>query len=171
MMLSALEKAAASDMEEIVSLFQGAVDRLNETGIPQWDEVYPHADDIAQDIRDGQLYIARINGRITGVITLNQFADPAYANGNWAYRGPDFMVVHRLCVAADAQGQGVGTQIMKLAETMLRQKGVRSMRLDTFSQNPYSCGMYEKLGFHTVGEALFRKGLFYLMEKDITKDD
>ena len=77
------------------------------------------------------------------------------------------MVIHRLCVSPHMQGQGVGTRMMQMIERMLCKQGIQSIRLDAFSKNPYSLKLYQKLGYSTVGEALWRKGLFYLMEKNI----
>ena len=167
MTLSALEKASAGDRDEIVSLVLAVVERLNQTGIPQWDEVYPNASDVDRDLQKYQLYIARAGGRIAGIITLNRESDPEYQNGDWEYSGPDYRVVHRLCVSPDMQGQGIGGQMMRMTETMLREQGVKSLRLDAFSQNPHSLKLYQKLGYHVTGEAVWRKGLFYLMEKNL----
>jgi len=162
-----LEKATISDKEEILRLFQRAVEHLNTNGIPQWDAVYPHASNVDEDIKTQQLYVTRTDGRIAGVITLNQSFDPEYRNGRWTYQGHAFAVVHRLCVSPDVQGLGVGTNMMRMAEAMLREQGIQSVRLDCFSQNPQSLQLYTTLGYHTVGEALWRKGLFFLMEKNI----
>lgn len=170
MILSALEKASQDDGDEIVTLIHRVVEHLNQIGIPQWDEVYPHASDVEEDIRNGHLYVARAEQRIVGIITLNRFCNPDYQNGNWQYRGPDFAVVHRLCVSPGMQGCGVGTQMMRMAEELLRKSGVKSVRLDAFSLNPYSLRLYEKLNYRVVGEAMWRKGLFYLMEKDIADE-
>ena len=105
------------------------------------------------------------------MITLNRESDPDYANGKWHYQGPEYMVVHRLIVCPSAQGQGVGTRMMRMAEAMLRERGIQSVRLDAFAQNPYSLRLYDKLGYRIAGEAVWRMGLFYLMEKDITVED
>ena len=162
-----LDKATAADKTEILLLFQRAVEHLDASGIAQWDAVYPHASNVEEDIRNGQLYLVRAESRIAGVITLNQSFDPEYRNAKWTYQGKDFVVVHRLCISPDIQGRGMGTRMMRMAEAMLRENGIQSIRLDCFSQNPYSLRLYEKLGYHTVGEAVWRKGLFYLMEKNI----
>lgn len=169
MELSALVRASISDTAEIISLFQRAVEHLNHNGIPQWDAIYPHANHVMEDLANQELYAAHLQGNIAGVITLNQQFDPAYDTANWQYTGDLFAVVHRLCVAPDAQGKGVGTQMMRMAEVMLRKRGMKSIRLDAFSKNPYALRMYEKLGYSITGEAIWRKGLFYLMEKDISK--
>jgi len=170
MILSALEKALSGDRDEIVLLIYNVVAHLNQNGIPQWDEVYPRASDVDEDLQKEQLYIVRAGRKIAGIITLNRESDPEYQNGDWRYRGPDYMVVHRLCVAPDMQGHGIGTRVMRMAEEMLRRNGVKSVRLDAFSQNPYSLRLYEKLGYRVAGEALWRKGLFYLMEKNIASE-
>jgi ribosomal protein S18 acetylase RimI-like enzyme len=169
--ISALENAMPGDRDEIVSLILTVVDHLNRIGIPQWDEKYPCASDVDEDLHKGHLYVARAGQEIAGIITLNKQCDPAYQNGGWLYRGPDHMVVHRLCVAPRLQGHGIGAQMMRMAEKMLRESGMKSVRLDAFSQNPYSLGLYEKLGYRIAGEALWHKGLFYLMEKDISEDN
>ena len=162
-----LDKATAVDKPEILLLFQRAVEHLNASGIAQWDAVYPHASNVEEDIQKGQLYLMRADGRIAGVITLNQSFDPEYQKAKWTYQGNDFAVIHRLCVSPDVQGRGVGTRIMRMAEAMLAENGIQSVRLDCFSQNSHSQRLYEKLGYRTVGEAVWRKGLFYLMEKNI----
>lgn len=165
MEISALEKATPCDREEIVAMIRLATESLNQNGIPQWDEVYPNASNVDADIEKRQLYVVRAGGEIAGIITLNREYDPDYQNGRWEYQGPDYMVVHRLIVSPAVQGQGIGTKIMRMAEEMLKDTGIKSLRLDAFTQNPHSLHLYEKLGYRVVGEAQWRKGRFYLMEK------
>lgn len=167
MQLSALGKAVPGDRDEIVTLIHSVVDHLNRIGIPQWDDVYPNASNVDEDLRKKQLYVVRSQHGIAGIITLNRECDPAYDNGDWTYHGSEFCAVHRLCVAPSMQGQGIGTRMMRMTETMLKEGGIQSVRLDAFSQNPYSLKLYEKLGYRIVGEARWRKGLFYLMEKNL----
>ena len=168
MIIPALKKAAPSDRDEIVSLVRSVVQHLDSLGIPQWDEHYPSSGDVDEDIKQQQLYIIRVNEKIAGMITLNRKSDPEYQNGDWEYEGEDYQVVHRLCVAPDVQGQGVGVRMMHMAEDMLGKNGIKSVRLDAFSLNPYAIKLYQKLGYRKAGEARWRKGLFYLMEKSIT---
>lgn len=56
---------------------------------------------------------------------------------------------------------------MELIESIIQSKGIETIRLDAFSQNPIALRMYENLGYKKVGEVNFRKGLFYLYEKKI----
>ena len=167
MVISALEKALPSDREELIAIIRSATETLNQNGIPQWDDVYPSTANVDEDLRNGQLFVVRAEGKIVGMITLNRHCDPDYQNGDWRYTGPDFMVVHRLIVSPAVQGQGVGAQLMRMAEALLKEQGVQSIRLDAFTQNPHSLRLYEKLGYRITGEAVWRKGRFYLMEKEI----
>ncbi|MCQ2586120.1 MAG: GNAT family N-acetyltransferase [Treponema sp.] len=161
--------ATKNDVTEIFAFVQKAVERMNEQGIPQWDEIYPTADDFASDAEKNQLYVAEIDGKPAACFTLSQECDEAYADGKWTYTGPDFLVIHRLCVNPEFQNQGAGTKVCREIEKIAIAAGMKSLKLDCFTLNPYSQKMYNKLGYKTVGYADWRKGRFILMEK-ILKD-
>jgi ribosomal protein S18 acetylase RimI-like enzyme len=57
--------------------------------------------------------------------------------------------------------------MMQYSEELIQSKGYASIRLDTFSNNHYARYLYESLGYAYVGEVTFRKGLFFLMEKNL----
>ncbi len=167
MKITALQQATADDRDAIVALVHAVVDHLNQNDIAQWDEVYPNESHVDEDLQNRQLYLAKAGGTLAGIITLNRDSDPEYATADWQYNGPDYRVVHRLCVSPALQGQGIGRQMMQLAEAMLKVSGVKSLRLDAFSQNPQALKLYQNLGYRITGTAHWRKGLFYLMEKNI----
>ena len=77
------------------------------------------------------------------------------------------MVLHRLCVHPDFQGQGVARQAMDYLENEVRARGIQTIRLDAFSQNPTALHLYESRGYQKAGEISYRKGLFYLYEKKL----
>lgn len=152
-------------MAEIFTFVKKAVKKMDEQGIPQWDEIYPTADDFAGDAEKNQLYVAVVDGKPAACFTLNQECDEEYKNGEWSYKGPDFLVIHRLCVNPEFQNQGVGTKVCLEIEKIAAAEGIKSLKLDCFTLNPYSQKMYNKLGYKTVGFADWRKGRFILMEK------
>ena len=65
------------------------------------------------------------------------------------------------------RGGGVGRGLMAAVEAWAKQRGYADIRLDAFSQNPHALRMYAGLGYVKRGEALWRKGLFYLLEKQL----
>jgi len=162
-----IRKASISDLKTICDLYNTAIQVMDDNNIHQWDTLYPNEDLLKDDILKNQMYIADIENQIASVFVLNQEYDTEYANGNWKYKDSAFTVVHRLCVNPRFQNQGVGTKTMQTLEKILQREGAESIRLDTFSQNPFALRMYEKLGYRRVGEANWRKGLFYLYEKKI----
>jgi len=157
--------ANIKDSERIYLLYEKAIRVMYEKKIFQWDELYPDQEILREDILNSRMYLGEIKNQIVCVYVLNQQYDDQYKNGEWKYGGPSLMVIHRLCVNPKFQKQGVGTKTMLIIEDSLKQSGIKAIRLDAFSQNPYALRMYEKLGYHKTGEANWRTGLFYLYEK------
>ncbi|MPN16346.1 hypothetical protein SDC9_163685 [bioreactor metagenome] len=162
-----LEKAGMADLDAIVQLFKAAVKALEANNIHQWDEIYPDRETLRGDILAEQMYAVRLNGAITAVCVLNQDYSKEYDDGDWQYKDASFYVVHRLCVNPAFQNQGIGTKTMLLAEAMLREMGIETLRLDAFIPNAASNRMYQKLGYVKTGEVTWRKGRFYLYEKKL----
>ncbi len=160
-------KACMEDLEVINQLFMKAIIEMNRKEIPQWDELYPNKEVLSNDIEENQLFVGEIDSQICSVFVLNKEADKQYVNGDWKYPDSPFYIIHRLCVNPDFQNQGIGTRTLQYIENLLLKKGIEAIRLDAFSLNPYALKMYKSLGYNIVGEARWRKGKFYLMEKYI----
>lgn len=157
--------AQKSDADKIFCIYRDATENMNNQKIFQWDEIYPDKQTIYNDISNKQMTIGVINSETVSAYVLNHNCDSEYACGNWEYKGPQHLIIHRLCVNPKFQNTGIGTATMLHIEDYAKRLGYKSIRLDSFTQNPYACKMYEKLGYKTVGKVVFRKGEFYLMEK------
>lgn len=162
--------ATEEDLDEICLLVKAAIAEMERNEIPQWDEIYPSREDFLNDINAGSLFVGEVsdNGekRIAVIYALNKECDEEYKNGDWKYDG-DFRVVHRLCVHPDFQRRGIARDTLIHIEKQAADLGAKSIRLDVFSLNPFSLRLYEHAGYSKTGEANWRKGLFYLMEKGI----
>ena len=158
-------KANMNDLDAVCSLVKRAVDNMTESGIYQWDEIYPAREDFLSDIEKNQLYAGSVNERIAVVFVINKEYDPEYNDAQWHYDGDNFRVIHRLCVDPDFQRSGIARNTMLYIEELLKSQGVESIRLDTFTQNPRALGLYESLGFYKTGYADWRKGRFVLLDK------
>jgi ribosomal protein S18 acetylase RimI-like enzyme len=106
-----------------------------------------------------------LNNEIVSIFVLSKEFDKEYLKAQWEYKNDDYIVLHRICVKVNFQNKGIGTKTMKMIEEKMKEEGIKSIRLDAFSKNPYSLRMYNKLGYKKVGEANWRKGLFYIFEK------
>lgn len=158
-------KATLDDLEEIYALVSYAVDDLIRKEILQWDEIYPTKEDFRDDINKNQLYVGLTDNQIAVVYALNQESDKEYQNGNWKYPDIPYYVVHRLCVHPNFQHKGIAKHTLLHIEAELLQNDIHAIRLDAFSNNPFSLKLYDSLQYSRVGYADWRKGRFYLMEK------
>jgi GNAT superfamily N-acetyltransferase len=159
------EKANILDLDRIFGIYTRAVEGMNAAGIAQWDELYPTIDIIHSDIAKGELTTVRIGSDIAAVFVINNECDEQYQNGCWQGNASGYSVIHRLCVDPKYQNRGLAKTIMMHIEQVLHAANCESVRLDAFSRNPYALRLYTALGYKTVGEVRWRKGLFYLMEK------
>lgn len=162
-----LQKAELHNLQEIVTLFKEATMHMNESGIPQWDEIYPDEEVLLEDIVKGELLLLKKDGHIVACAVVNEDQGDDYETGCWNFTEGKVAVLHRLCVHPKAQGNGVGKKTVQLVENLARSGGYQILRLDAFSLNPSARHMYEVLGYTYAGEVTYRKGLFHLMEKQL----
>ena len=158
-------KADINDLEEIYSLYQNAIIAMEKDNIHQWDEIYPDKDILKEDITKNQMYIGKTDNKIAVCFVLSEECDEEYKNGKWQWPDSKFCVIHRLCVNPKFQNQGIATQTMEYIEKLCKEAGYDSIRLDCFTENPYSRKLYDKAGYSVVGYADWRKGRFELREK------
>lgn len=158
-------KAVKSDLADICAVYRAAIRYLDDQGIDQWDDIYPSAKEILEDIENNEMYLGVTDG-IACAFTLNTKHDSEYDSGAWQYPNAHYCVIHRLCVNPASQGNGIGTEAMCYIENLQKNK-FEAIRLDAFSQNPTALHLYEKLGYRRAGEVRFRKGSFYLYEKKL----
>ena len=160
-------KADISQLEEIFSVYSAAIETMEKADIHQWDEIYPTKEDIAQDIQKEQMYIGKKGQNITVCFTLSEEYDEEYKNGDWKWPDSKFIVIHRLCVNPVFQNRGIASKTMKFIEKLSKSADYDSIRLDCFTENPYSRKLYDKAGYSVVGYADWRKGRFELREKKL----
>ncbi len=160
-------KADINDLEEIYSLYQNAIITMEKDNIHQWDEIYPDKDILKEDITKNQMYIGKTDNKIAVCFVLSEECDEEYKNGCWKYTDSRFNVIHRLCVNPLFQNQGIAAKTLEYIENLSKSERYDSIRLDCFTQNPYSRKLYDKAGYSITGYADWRKGRFELREKKL----
>jgi ribosomal protein S18 acetylase RimI-like enzyme len=158
-----IRPARLNDLPNVMELVRSCVRYMESEGIDQWDEFYPDEATCSGDIERHELFLLERDSRISGIITLNEFQEPAYREVSWHYSGKA-LVVHRLAVDPSCQGQGIARELMQFACESARQQRYATIRLDAFAGNPRAVAMYKRLGYRRAGSVLFRKGLFYCFE-------
>ena len=150
-----------------MELIRECVQHLIASGSDQWDDVYPDAGTIAEDMRSGSLYMAMESSACAGVVVLNEMQSPEYGSIRWLSDGPRVLVVHRLAVRPDRQGCGIAGAMMDFAEQYAAANQYDSIRLDAYTGNPRALALYEGRGYVCTGQVCFsrRKLPFNCYEK------
>jgi ribosomal protein S18 acetylase RimI-like enzyme len=159
--------ATMQDLPAAMDLVGACVSHMESQGIFQWDEIYPNSGTLQKDIESHTLYIAGANGRVCGIMALNEYQDPEYATIEWVYGGEKILVVHRLAVDPLLWRRGIATRLMDFAEQHAEARGYAAIRLDAFLDNPGSVALYDRRGYRNAGIVRFRKGLFCCFEKEV----
>ncbi|MGI4883621.1 MAG: GNAT family N-acetyltransferase [Janthinobacterium lividum] len=162
-----LRRATAADLPAVLALVRAVVPLMNASGNFQWTNEYPNEAVFRRDIERQHLWVAEHLGALEGVAALTQDQDPEYADADWDAAEPA-LVTHRLAVAPAAQGRGVAGALLAQAEREARALGLRTLRVDTNSENAATQRLFPKLGYRFAGEIrlAFRPGLrFFCYEK------
>jgi len=154
------------DLPQIETLYQEIVVALHHEGIDQWDEIYPSRAVIEEDLIRREMFVFFCEQPLAAM-TLSTYQDKEYLNVNWTYRQGRVLVLHRLCVSPAYWGQGIAGLMMDFAERWGMVQGFSALRLDAFTANPRSLGLYHGRGYRLAGQILFRKGLFNCYEKKL----
>ena len=155
--------AVGEDVAGVMGVLRRVVPMMRAAGNLQWDDAYPNAEVFERDIELGQLWVAEIDGAIAGVAALTSDQEPEYAEVGWDIEEPA-VVVHRLAVDPAFRGMGVAGALMRKAEDVAMERGIRVLRVDTNTLNEASQRLFPKLGYALVGEIglEFRPGLRFL---------
>ncbi len=164
--------ARGEEIETIWPMVTRAVTHMNALGNPQWGEDYPTRSHYETDLSRGELYAAREEGHILGVVCLNSREAPEYASLPWRYPGPA-LVIHRMAVGPEAQGRGVGRALFTFAEAEAKARGLGTIRADTYACNTRMQALFRGLGYEDVGFVRFgrpsREEEYPCFEKRLTR--
>ena len=164
-----IRKANCEDLKNIMKMYNSCVRGMIKNNIDQWDESYPSAENISNDLNSKTYYVAETNGEIVGGINIDQIQDKTYLDVNWKDTSDSFLVVHRLAVKEDFWYKKIGKSLMQFAEKLVVKKNLKSIRLDTYSGNPKAMYFYKKMGY-TLLEKIYlkpNKNEYYCFEKII----
>lgn len=114
---------------------------LNYTAVAQDDAV------TARRARKGTCLVAERDGRLVGTLA---FHGKDLASECVWFRRDDVVVLEQFAVEPDAQGQGVGSELMDEAERRARASGARFAVGDTAGPAAHLIAMYEARGYAVV---------------------
>jgi ribosomal protein S18 acetylase RimI-like enzyme len=163
-----IRPANIEDLEGVLAIVRKATRRMDNLGIPQWDDIYPNRSILQTDIEHQHMQVIESEGSIAGFTTLSEEQPPEYSAVSWLYPGR-ILVVHRLTIAPEHQGKNFASRLMDSAEEEAASRGYDAIRLDAFTQNPVAMSLYERRGYRKAGTVRFRKGIFFCYEKKLNR--
>lgn len=147
--------ATEADLPPLMVVVKEAVAHMNQLGNPQWGANYPNIEHYQEGLDAGHLYVVEDEkGTLLGAAVFNTAEDETYKAISWSV-APPAMVVHKMVVSPSAQRQGVATAFFDHCEGMARERGIASVRLDTYTKNDRMQGLLKKRGYTHVGHVHF----------------
>ena len=146
--------ALPDDLERICTIIRQAQAQMRLRGSRQWQNGYPAAAHITDDIDRGYGHVLCTHtGLVVAYGAVVFDGEPAYAeiDGTWLDQAP-YVVLHRLAVAQEVKGQGIATEFMRRTMTLARERGTGSFRIDTNFDNRCMLRLLAKFGFVRCGE-------------------
>lgn len=159
-------KADENDFDVVYSMMIRARDKLYSEKIFQWNEKYPNAAMILNDIKSRNTFLVKNEAKVIAFFTANSICeDNVHNHIKWQCNDDNWIILHRLCIDPQYQNIGLGQEILKAFELHVEQLGFKSIRIDVFSTNTAAIHIYENFLYMRVGEAICERGLFYIYEK------
>lgn len=149
-----IRKTVQTDIPVVMEIIGDAQTYLRSCGVEQWQDGYPTAAVIAEDIEKGISYVATENSEIIGTAAISFDGEPNYAeirNGGWLNDEP-YAVIHRIAVGNRHRSRGAAANMMLFAERLCEERGVGSIRIDTHADNKSMQRLLERLGYEYCGE-------------------
>lgn len=165
-----IRKAESRDLAEVMEIIVRCTQELRDNGILQWDDVYPDAAVLEDNLRAGTLYVIPQDGACQAAVCLNEEQPEEYGFLPWTYGSGRVLTIHRLCVHPDWQGQGLASRLLAFAEEHAAGHGYAAIRFDVYSGNPRALALYERHGYQRVEGAVYfprRELPFYCYEKEV----
>lgn len=168
------ELGKPSDIDELEKLYNDLNDYLAAgVNYPGWKKgLYPVRQNAIDGIKDGNLYVAKHNGKIVGSIILSHEPEPAHLKVKWEFESDysNVFIIYTFVVHPEFLKCGVGKALMEFSIEHGRKSQAKSIRLDVYESNIPAIRLYEKYGFKyidTVDLGLGKYGLnwFRLYEK------
>ena len=164
-----IRKANKSDLDNIMLMYKSCVKGMLTNNIDQWDTTYPNSGVIIEDLIAQAYFVAIENEIIIGGINIDQNQDPTYLPIDWKDKTNQFLVVHRLGVMQEFWNKKIGKDLMLFTENLVKERGLKSIRLDTYSGNTKAMEFYRRLGYRELGIINLKpnKNEYYCFEKII----
>lgn len=153
-------KSVKADVDQIMKIIKQAQDYFKQQDIDQWQNNYPNEDVINNDIANKDSYVLEKDGSIVATAVISFEKEKTYekiCDGQWVTNN-DYAVIHRIAVDDTYKGSGFSNIIIKNAEEMCIEKGIKSIKVDTHEENKSMQKFLKKNNFKYCGVIYLEDG-------------
>lgn len=153
-------KSKLSDIDEMMKIVEAGKALLKSQNINQWQMGDPNRERLVNDMAEKIGYVLCEGEKILGICAIIFGEDKSYGeiDGKWLSDEKNYATVHRMAVAEDCHGKGIGVEIYKQAEKIAKLNGAKSLRADTHHDNAAMQKTLIKSGFSPCGTIHLKGG-------------
>ncbi len=153
-----IRRAGMSDMDAVAEVFRQARAFMASLGNPQWQDGFPDADFLKDNISAGNFRLVLSSGETAAVFSVLDYdSDYDVIEGEWLTAG-NYLALHTVAVADKFRGAGLARFILKNIADVARSLGKTSVRMDTHEKNLPMQRLMLSEGFELCGKLEVRNG-------------
>lgn len=149
-----IRTADIADYDNVRDFYYDMTDELEHAEYsPQWKkDEFPTQEYLLGAIKNNELYIGEIDGRIASCMVINHEYSEGYRDVKWSVEASDqeLLIIHLLGVRRMYSGQGIARQMIGKVIDFAREKNIKAIRLDVIEENVPAAIVYTRLGFKYI---------------------
>ena len=153
-----LRHARREELEAVYRLYRSSVGREG----CAWDEDYPGELELRQDFTGNNLYVLTDDNSVLGAVSV---VDPPELGDEDIWCCKSYAEIARVAVDAPFSGRGYASFMLRELFSILKERGIESIRLSVSQGNPAALRLYQKLGFRFLKRKELYGGEYFLCEK------
>ena len=151
-----LNQAEIEDFDAIIAFYDDVTERTPDmTVYARWSKrKHPTLEGIKAYIEEGSMYFYKEQSVIVGAMAVTMYQSEDYHSIEWSQQVSDdkVAVLHILAINPDYQKKGIGSEMVREAINLAKEKGMKAIRLDALATNIPAHSMYKRLGFEYRGK-------------------
>ena len=150
-----IRSSTFKDIQEIMVIIADAKIHLAAQKIEQWQNGYPNAAQVENDIKIEESYVlVSEESKVVATAMFTTRKEPTYKviEGKWKVdENQVYGVIHRMAIKASFRKLGLAAQLFKEFHQQLNQKKIQSLKIDTHEENVGMQSLIKKLGYQYCG--------------------
>jgi RimJ/RimL family protein N-acetyltransferase len=144
-----------NDISNIITIIDDAKAYLASQKINQWQNGYPNAEQVENDIKNGESFVVlNDENQIMSTSMFTTNPEPTYKiiEGNWIIdETKKYGVIHRMAIKKEFRKLGLATFMFHEFHLQLLENNIKSLKIDTHEENVGMQSLIKKLGYQYCG--------------------